>query len=327
MTSRRNSLHGLCLSTVILSALLLSSCSKEDAPGATGLLEWDRLELIAETNEPILERVAKEGEQLPANAVILRQDPRRTQAQLDEARAALSQAQSRLEELKRGPREELIDEARARLHSAESEEENSRRELTRAQSLAEKNLISRESVDSARTRVKKTVSDKNAALAALEALLNGTTAEELDQAEAAVAQARARTRALSITLDNLTLKAPHAGRLDNLPYEAGERPAAGSVIAVMLIDDRPYARIYVPETLRADVHVGTRAKVHIDGLAQPLPGRIRKISSDAIFTPYYSLTERDRSRLSYVAEVELTEDGGRELPSGIPVQVEFETAG
>jgi HlyD family secretion protein len=326
MHSSRNSLSAFSAAAIILPALLLAACNNDQPPSATGLLEWDRLELIAETNEPILEQVASEGEQLPANAVILRQDSRRTQAQLDEAEAALAQARSRLAELKRGPREELIDEARARLHSAESEEENSRRELDRAQSLAEKNLVSRESVDSARTKLKKTVADKNAALAALEALLHGTTAEELNQAEAAVAQAEARTRSLIITLDNLTLKAPQAGRLDDLPYQVGERPAAGSVIAVMLVNAMPYARIYVPEPLRAGVQVGTRAKVHIDGLSQPLDGRIRKISSDAIFTPYYSLTEHDRSRLSFVAEVELTEDGDRQLPSGIPVQVEFETS-
>jgi len=326
MHACRNSLALLYAATLVLPVLLLSSCDNGEPPSATGLLEWDRLELIAETNEPILEQVTHEGEQLPAGAVILRQDSRRTQALLDEAEAALAQARSRLAELKRGPREELIDEARARLQSAQSEEENSRRELARAQSLAEKNLISRESVDTARTKLAKTVADRNAALAALEALLHGTTAEELNQAEAAVAQAEARRRALEITLDNLTLKAPQSGRLDNLPYQVGERPAAGSVIAVMLINQTPYARVYVPEPLRAGVHVGSKATVHIDGLSQPLAGRIRRISSDAIFTPYYSLTERDRSRLSFVAEVELTEDGGRQLPSGIPVHVEFETS-
>ncbi|MDH3388593.1 MAG: HlyD family efflux transporter periplasmic adaptor subunit [Gammaproteobacteria bacterium] len=326
MSSKRYTILPPALGISVSFILLLSSCGNGDAPSATGLLEWDRLELTAEANEPILERVAHEGELLQAGAVILRQDPRRTQAQLDEANAALAQAQSRLAELKRGPREELIDEARARLQSAQSEEDNDRREFLRAQSLAEKSLISLESVDTARTRLKKAVADKNAALAALEALLHGTTAEELNQAEAAVAQAEARVQALIITLDNLILKAPRPGRLDNLPYQAGERPAAGSVIAVMLINAAPYARVYVPEPSRAQVHQGTKAMVYIDGLSDSFPGQVRMISSEAIFTPYYSLTERDRSRLSYVAEVELTDTGDARLPSGIPVRVEFEAA-
>ena len=45
-------------------------------------------------------------------------------------------------------------------------------------------------------------------------------------------------------------------------------------------------------------------------------------ASDAAFTPYYALTERDRGRLSYEAKVDLTGDRER-LPDGIPVEVEF----
>ena len=314
----------------ILILITLSACNNQQSLSAMGLLEWDRVELIAETNEPIVEIVAHEGDILQAGTLILRQDSRRLQAQLDEASAAKDQAQARLAELKRGPRAERIDEARAKLQGAQSEEDNDRTELKRLQSLLDRNLISKESVDSARNRLKISTANKSAARAALEELLNGTTAEELNQAEAALAQAEAGVRALTITLDNLTLRTPRAGRLDNLPYQSGERPAAGAVIAVMLINRVPYARIYVPEPLRAGINQGTRASVYIDGIAQPFSGEVRMISSEAVFTPYYSLTERDRSRLSYLAEVELIEaemtaSGTRQLPSGIPVRVEFES--
>ena len=48
---------------------------------------------------------------------------------------------------------------------------------------------------------------------------------------------------------------------------------------------------------------------------------IRWISSEAAFTPYFALTQHDRSRLSYLAEIDLT-DGG-DLPAGIPVEARF----
>lgn len=322
------SISRLNTATVIfcLSLPALTACSKNEPLSAMGLLEWDRLELIAETNEPITEILAREGETLEANAIILHQDSGRVQAQLSESEALMAQAQARLAELKRGPRTERIEEARARLQGAQSEEENARTELARLQSLATKKLVSSESVDAARTRLKKATADKNAIRAALEELLHGTTVEELHQAEAAVAQAEARVRALNITLNNLTLRAPRRGRLDNLPYEAGERPSTGAVIAVMLINSTPYARIYVPEPLRAQVHQGSQAMINIDGIDKSFSGRVRMISSEAVFTPYYSLTERDRSRLSYVAEVELTDPGIQQLPSGVPVRVQFQSA-
>ncbi len=312
--------------TVILGLALLvvTACSKNEPLDVMGLLEWDRLELVAETNEPIVEISAREGETLAADSIILRQDSRRIQAQLDESEALLAQTRARLAELKRGPRAERIDEAKAKLQGITSEEENARVELNRQQSLVAKKLISSESVDDARTRLNKYTADKNAARASLEELLHGTTAEELQQAEAAVSQAEAGVRGLKVTLDNLTLRAPRPGRLDNLPYEAGERPSTGAVIAVMLIGI-PYARVYVPEPLRANVDQGTQASIYIDGLEKPFQGQVRMISSEAMFTPYYSLTERDRSRLSYLAEVEFTGPDRHDLPSGIPVRVQFQS--
>ncbi|MEJ2299842.1 MAG: hypothetical protein P8X94_15375 [Woeseiaceae bacterium] len=46
------------------------------------------------------------------------------------------------------------------------------------------------------------------------------------------------------------------------------------------------------------------------------------MSSEAAFTPYYALTERDRGRLSYVAKIDIT-DAGERLPDGVPVEVEL----
>lgn len=318
---------GFCaLLPLPLLLLSMSGCSREEPLVAVGLLEWDRVELVAETNEPIISIEVNEGQQLKAGDIILRQDARRIQAQLDEAAASHAQAQARLAELKRGPREELIDEARAKLQGAISDEENARKELDRTQTLLNQKLISPETVDLARTRLKKSTSEKQATRAALEALLHGSTAEELQQADASVAQAESRVRALKITLENTVLRTPREGLLDTLTYESGERPQAGAVVAVMLIDNTPYARVYVPEPLRAQVHQGTTATIYIDGLSKPVAGQVRMISNEAVFTPYYSLTERDRSRLSYLAEVSITDKTDKPLPSGIPVRVEFNKA-
>jgi HlyD family secretion protein len=64
--------------------------------------------------------------------------------------------------------------------------------------------------------------------------------------------------------------------------------------------------------------------VHVDGIDAAFPARVRNVSSEASFTPYAALTEQDRGRLVYVAELDLEGDGARELPAGVPVQVEFQ---
>jgi len=61
----------------------------------------------------------------------------------------------------------------------------------------------------------------------------------------------------------------------------------------------------------------------VDGVAEVLPGRVRTVSQEAAFTPYYALTERDRGRLSYVAKIDLEGDAARGLPTGLPLEAEL----
>lgn len=306
-----------------LFALSCFACSSQEQPYAVGILEWDRIELTAEAHEPIIEILAREGALLEAGQPILRLDNRRTRTQLDEARAQHEQAAARLAELQRGPRSERIKEAQARLRGAESELVRAEAEFERIKSLIERQLTAAENLDSARTQRDRARADRDASHAALQELLAGTTVEELKQAEAVLAQAEARLSGLKISLERLTVTAPLKSRLDSLPYELGERPQAGATVAVLLAGESPYARVYVAETWRAHITQGTPARVLIDGISEPFQGSVRMISRDAVFTPFYSLTEKDRSRLSYLAEVELQGPKAQQLSSGVPLRVEF----
>ncbi len=322
MTTRLSISRFLATATI---ALLLIGCDNAERFEVSGLLEWDRVELIAEASEPIMEILVDEGERVQHGQILLKLDTRRAQAQYDEAEAAQVQASARLAELKRGPRAELIDEAQARLRGTESELATRQLEFERAQALLKKNLTSTEILDLTRTARDKARAEHDAAKAALAALLTGTTLEELQQAEAALKQAEARLRSFSITLDRMTIRAPQDGLLDSLPYELGEQPGVGDAVAVLLVGNQPYARVYVPEPYRARINHQTETTVMVDGIKEPFTGKLRVISSEATFTPFYSLTERDRSRLSYVAEIELLDERTQNLTSGIPLRVEFNT--
>jgi len=117
--------------------------------------------------------------------------------------------------------------------------------------------------------------------------------------------------------------APRDGRVDSLPYRLGDQAPVGAPLAVLLVGDAPYARIYVPEPLRARVKVGDAARVFVEGREAALEGKVRMIRSEPSFTPYYALTGEDAARLSYLAEVSLGGDAA-ELPAGLPVRVEFD---
>jgi HlyD family secretion protein len=97
-------------------------------------------------------------------------------------------------------------------------------------------------------------------------------------------------------------------------------------LIVMLADGTPYARVYVPEPLRTKFLPGTRIHVRVDGRDAELNGVVRFVSAEAAFTPYYALTQEDRSRLSYLAEIDLEESAAAEVPTGMPVQVQLAAA-
>jgi HlyD family secretion protein len=85
--------------------------------------------------------------------------------------------------------------------------------------------------------------------------------------------------------------------------------------------------VYVPQAVRARVAPGLPAVVAVEGLDGTFEGVVRYVSAEAAFTPYYALTERDRGRLTYVAEVVLSGEAARNLPSGLPVEVDFPSLG
>lgn len=311
------------LVTIFAGTLLVSGCdNKEDASIVVGQLESDRIELAAEAAEPIVEILVAEGEAVTAGQLLLRQDSTRALARVSEAEAALGQAKARLDELVRGPRSELISAARANVAGATDELEFRQSDYARVQKVHAQKLASPEMLD----RVKAALDAANAGLefqrAQLQELLSGTTIEELAQAEHAVKQAAARHDLLMVDAARHEIRAPVDGIVDSRLFEIGERPIPGQAVMIMLAGAQPYARVYVPEHLRVKVMPGVKVTVFVDGLDEALPGRVRWVASEAAFTPYFALTERDRGHLTYRAKIDIAEQPGR-LPDGVPVQVEL----
>lgn len=302
---------------------LLSACgASEESTRVVGELASDRIEISAESNEPIVEVAVSEGQAVTAGQVLIRQDSARAAARLAEAEAALAQQQARLDELVRGPRREQITAARAGVEGARQELAFRDSELVRIREVHKRGLASSELLDGTRAALDAAKANDKVARARLEELLAGTTIEELRQAEQAVKQAAARRDSAFVDLDRHTLTSPVEGIADSRLFEIGERPGQGQPVMVILSGKQPYARVYVPEDIRVRVSAGGKALIYVDGLTAAIEGRVRWVSSEAAFTPYFALTERDRGRLSYVAKVDVSEDRER-LPDGVPVEVEF----
>jgi HlyD family secretion protein len=310
----------LAYSGPTLLCLALLGCGEPQVDLLVGTLERDRIELLVESNEPIVARQAQDGQKVKAGDLILQQDTSRLSARLGQLRAARDQAAARLAELERGPRAEAILEMEANLKAAQARTLTALSDYKRAREMFDRKLSSQAILDHAEGSWKASAAEERAINEELTALLNGTTAEELQQARAALQAADAQVASAQIDIDRSEIRAPVDGRMDKLLYQVGERPAAGTTVAVIMADTRVYARVYVPETLRAHVVPGQQLNVQLDGVGQAITGVVRWVSADASFTPYFALTEYDRSRLSYLAEIDLPPRADQ-FPSGLPLTV------
>jgi HlyD family secretion protein len=308
---------------LLVAAALLAGC-RQDVPQALGTLEYDRITLPAPAAERVVEIAVREGEQVEAGALILSLEQARGDAQLAAAQAEVMRQRELLAELRNGARPEDIDQLRASLAQAQAQARDANAYLARLQPLGARQLVAAAELDRARAAAASADAQVAAARAALAEAERGVRPEQIAQAQAALAAAQAQERAQAVSTGRLAVLAPRAGRIDSLPYRLGDEPAIGAPLAVMLVGEAPYARVYVPEPLRADVQVGDAATVRVGARGErSYPGRVRMIRSDPTFTPYYALTGKDAARLSYLAEVQLEGEGVGGLPAGLPLRVEF----
>lgn len=306
--------------SIVLVAVALAGCA-DDAPQVLGTLEYDRISLPAPSAERIVSVEVREGDTVKAGATLLTLERTRIAAQTDAVLAQAQQQRESLAELEAGSRDEQIAQARAQLAGAQAQARDARAYFARVQPLGQRKLIAAVDVDRARAAADSADAQVRAAQALLDELQHGTRKERIAQATAAVRAADAQVAAQTVALDKLKIVAPRDGRVDSLPYKLGDQAPVGASLAILLVGDAPYARVYVPEPMRANVKIGDRATVRVDGRDATLSGRVRAIRSEPSFTPYYALSGKDAARLSYLAEVAI--EGGADLPAGLPVRVEF----
>lgn len=309
-------------SLVLVTALSLAACSDTETNVALGTLERDRITLSATAPEIIVAQPVAEGTRVEAGTLLVQLDTTLQEAAVARVQAEQAQLQANLEKLRNGSRSEDVDAATARVDSARSMLAESERELERVDGLIARKLASEAEQDRAQTQRDANAAQLRNLEAQLELLRAGSRSEDVTVAEAQLLATSAQLVAERQKLSNLSVVATRAGTLDSLPWHVGERVSTGQQLVVLLADGAPYARVYIPETARVAVTVGTDLAVHVDGVATPFTGTVRWIAQEPAFTPYYALNSSERSRLVYLAEVQLP-DSAVDLPAGLPAQVEL----
>ncbi|HTM09314.1 MAG TPA: HlyD family efflux transporter periplasmic adaptor subunit [Verrucomicrobiae bacterium] len=147
--------------------------------------------------------------------------------------------------------------------------------------------------------------------------------QELDRARSTRDQDRERLKKAEWDLSQKRQNAPQAGLVFDTLFRPGEWVPSGRPVVALLPPGNIKVRAFVPETEIGTVRVGYGARVHVDGVDQPLAGRVGFISPKAEYTPPVIYSRETREKLVFMIEILFDPAAGAKLHPGQPVDVEL----
>ena len=258
------------------------------------------------------EQLAALGARLRAADTELAMTERQVGLQIEQASAALREAESRLERTRQGHLQAQRDAERAAALVA--------RELIAPQEAEHARLKAEVEAQGVReVEAALVAGQKQLALARLRTEQVETMRAERDAllrqrlvAEAQLAEQRSHVAEFAI-------RSPIAGRVLTRTVELGERVGEGTPLFTLVDLDRLYVKIYVPEPSIGRVALGQEARVYVDAYPdRAFAARVSRVSQESEFTPKNVETREERVKLVFAVEVALAENPDGVLKPGMP---------
>lgn len=264
-----------------------------------GRIEAEEVQVATKYAGRVAEVLVNEGDMVEAGQVLARMDTGELRASLAAARASIAQA-----------RENVI-EARAQIVQRESELKFAEEELTRAETLVARGHISEQQADQRRTT-------RDTAKAALEA-----ARARLASTQRAVEAAEAQAELIQTQINDSTLVAPRAGRVQYRLAEPGEVLASGGRVLTLLDLTDVYMTIFLPTDQVGRLLIGNEGRIILDAVPQfIIPAKVSFISAEAQFTPREVETRSEREKLMFRVKVKIAPELLREhiekVRTGLP---------
>jgi membrane fusion protein, multidrug efflux system len=301
------------------------------------------VDLAPEINGTIVEVAVHEGEFARKGAVIFRLDPAILQAALSQAEAALVSAKANLasseakyEKAVNGSRPEEIKAAEATARRLQNEEELTRLDFERTQTLYKQATASLDDLDRARTAYESARQSRENAVQNLTLVQEGSRKEDLDAAKADLDLARSRideaTAEVSSARGNLarsTVCAPFDGWVVRRWLDPGAMPLASQPIISMFDPATLRVDANIEEKYLHDVAIGDEAEISVDAYpALHLKGRVTEIlratnsefsliPAEGVSGTFIKVTQRVPLRIAVSAPPELA------LGPGLSVDVKI----
>ncbi len=299
----------------------LAACSGNGGGGAitaSGTIEAVEVNVAAKVGGQVEARPVDEGSRVKPGDTLAVIDHATLDIQLRQAEAGVDLAKAQLVLLRNGARQEDIRQAEAALIQAGANLTVAAADARRMRELAATGSVTPKQKDDAEARLTVAEAQRNAAVEALAKMRRLARPEEIQAAEARLAQAVAAADLLRKTIADCTIVAPAGGVVTRKAVEPGELVSPGSTVVTLSELGSVYVMIYVTEKELGRVRLGDAAEVSIDTFpGRTFPGKVTYISPEAEFTPKNIQTKEDRVKLVFGVKVEIENREGL-LKPGLP---------
>lgn len=276
----------------------------EGIASGNGRIEATEVDVSTKTAGRIRDIMASEGDFVKSGAVLARMDTVQLEARRAQAQATLRQALIGIDTAQSlvNQRQAEREAAAATVAQREAELDGAARKLVRTEQLATSNVTSQQALDEDRAGAKAataTVAAAKAQLAASEAAISAAKAQVIN-AEAAVEAARAAVASVDADINDSTLTAARAGRVQYRVAEPGEVLAAGGRVLNLVDLSDVYMTFFLPTAEAGRIAIGSDVRLVLDAAPRfSIPATVAFVADVAQFTPKTVETEEERQKLMF----------------------------
>jgi HlyD family secretion protein len=265
---------------VVVVALSLFYLLRPEPLLVQGEADATRLDIAARVDGRVREIPVERGQNVPANAVLVKLDNPETVAKLEQMKAATAVAEAQFANVLVGTRAETVAARKAQLERAQAALVLAQKTFDRTHTLTEQGNAPQARLDQMTDSLHESERAVDQAQSAYDQAVNGYTKEEQNISKANVEKANADIQSVQSIIDQLVVYAPIASQVYQRNVEPGEYVSPG-VPLITLID---LADVWIHFDLREDLvkglKVGDRFDVRIPALRdRSVPVEVRLIAT------------------------------------------------
>jgi HlyD family secretion protein len=231
-----------------------------------GEADATRLDIAARVDGRVKEIPVERGQNVPANAVLVKIDNPETVAKLEQMKTAMAFAKAQLANVLVGTRAETIAVRKAEMERAQAALVLAQKTFARTHTLTEQGNAPQARLDQVTDTLHETERAVDQAKSAYEQAVNGYTKEERAIASTNVEKANADILSVQSTIDQLAVYAPVASQVYQRNVEPGEYVSPGVPLITLIDLNDVWIHFDLREDLVKGLKVGDRFDVHIPAL-------------------------------------------------------------